>query len=67
MATTTSGLVFHFPVAANPAKIPTLLRVLSYSDSPILKGSILDQLALEQSTDNNRFDEARNLSENICN
>ena len=65
MVATTSGLVFHFPVAASPAKIPTLLRVLSYSDSPVLKGSILDQLALEQSTDKNRFDEARNLSENI--
>jgi hypothetical protein len=65
MATTTSGLVFHFPVAASPAKIPTLLRVLLYADAPVLKDSDLDQMALEQSTDHNRFIEARVLSEDI--
>ncbi len=65
MATTTPGLVFHFPVAASPAKIPTLLRVLLYADAPVLKDSDLDQMALEQSTDKNRFDEARSLSEDL--
>lgn len=65
MATTTSGLVFHFPVGASPAKIPTLLRVLLYADSPVRKDSDLDQMALEQSTDRTRFIEARGLSEDI--
>ena len=65
MATTTSGLVFHFPVGASPAKIPTLLRVLLYADSPVRKDSDLDQMALEQSTDSTRFIEARGLSEDI--
>ena len=65
MATTTSGLVFHFPVGASPAKIPTLLRVLLYAESPVRKDSDLDQMALEQSTDRTRFIEARGLSEDI--
>ncbi len=65
MATTTSGLVFHFPVGASPAKIPTLLRVLLYADTPVPKDSDLDQMALEQSTDRTRFLEARGLSEDI--
>ncbi len=65
MATTTSGLVFHFPVGASPAKIPTLLRVLLYADIPVPKDSDLDQMALEQSTDRTRFLEARGLSEDI--
>lgn len=65
MATTTSGLVFHFPVGASPAKIPTLLRVLLYADSAVRKDSDLDQMALEQSTDRTRFIEARGLSEDI--
>ncbi len=65
MATTTSGLVFHFPVGASPAKIPTLLRVLLYAESPVRKDSDLDQMALEQSTDSTRFIEARGLSEDI--
>jgi len=65
MATTTSRLVFHFPVGASPAKIPTLLRVLLYADSAVRKDSDLDQMALEQSTDRTRFIEARGLSEDI--
>src|SRR6266481_6319706 len=65
MATTTSGLVFHFPVGASPAKIPTLLRVLLYAESAVRKDSDLDQMALEQSTDRTRFLEARGLAEDI--
>ncbi len=65
MATTTSRLVFHFPVGASPAKIPTLLRVLLYAESAVRKDSDLDQMALEQSTDRTRFLEARGLSEDI--
>ena len=65
MATTTSRLVFHFPVGASPAKIPTLLRVLLYADTAVRKDSDLDQMALEQSTDRTRFIEARGLAEDI--
>jgi hypothetical protein len=65
MATTTSGLVFHFPVGASPTKIPTLLRVLLYAESTVRKDSDLDQMALEQSTDRTRFLEARGLAEDI--
>jgi hypothetical protein len=65
MATTTSGLVFHFPVGASPTKIPTLLRVLLYAESAVGKDSDLDQMALEQSTDRTRFLEARGLAEDI--
>jgi len=52
-------------VAATPAKIPHLLNVLQNADSPIFDGSLLDQMALEQSSDANRFDEARILAEQL--
>lgn len=65
MATTTSRLVFHFPVGASPTKIPILLRVLLYAESAVQKDSDLDQMALEQSTDRTRFLEARGLAEDI--
>lgn len=63
MATTPIKLTFHIAVAATPAKIPHLLNVLRDADGPIFEGTALDQLALEQSSDANRFDEARILSE----
>ncbi len=65
MATITNRIVFHFPVAASSTKIPILLRVLQYADSPLPNASTLDQMALEQSADINRFDEARILAENL--
>src|SRR5437868_1707096 len=65
MATTSPKLVFHFEKAHTPAKIPHLLSVLQNADLPILEGSVLDQMALEQSADVNRFDEARILAEQM--
>lgn len=65
MATTSPKLVFHFEKAHTPAKIPHLLSVLQNADLPILEGSVLDQMALEQSADANRFDEARILAEQM--
>ena len=63
MATTPTKLTFHIAVAATPTKIPHLLNVLRNADGPIFEGSVLDQVALEQSSDTNRFDEARVLAE----
>ena len=63
MATTPPKLTFHVAVSATPAKIPHLLSVLQNADMPILESIVLDQMALEQSSDTNRFDEARILAE----
>lgn len=60
---TTPKLTFHLAVAATPEKIPLLLNVLQNADTPIFESSVLDQMALEQSSDTNRFDEARILAE----
>jgi len=65
MVASNSKLVFHFPVAASPAKIPLLLQILAQSEIPIRKATDLDQKAFEQSTDTNRFLEARGLAEQI--
>jgi len=50
-------------VSATPAKIPHLLSVLQNAEMPIFESTVLDQMALEQSSDTNRFDEARILAE----
>jgi len=63
MASNSPKLTFHVAISATPAKIPHLLNVLQNADMPIFEGSILDQMALEQSSDANRFDEARILAE----
>ena len=63
MASTSSKLVFHFPVAAEPAKVLKTLRTLLYADEPIRTGPELDELTFEQNTDTNRFNEARSLAE----
>jgi len=63
MATTSPKLTFHVAVSATPAKIPHLLSVLQNADVPIFESTVLDQMALEQSSDTNRFDEARILAE----
>jgi hypothetical protein len=62
MATTTSELVFHFPVAATPTKIPKLLQVLLYAELPILTAAELDNIAFIQNTDTNQFEDARRLA-----
>nr|BBH87551.1 hypothetical protein KTC_23020 [Thermosporothrix sp. COM3] len=59
----TTALVFHFPVAATPTKIPKLLRVLLYAETPITRATELDELAFAENTDTNRFSEARKLAE----
>lgn len=65
MAKSAPRLVFHWPVAGSSAKIPTLLEVLARSEVPLTKSTELDELALEQSADKNRFDEARQLAEQV--
>jgi hypothetical protein len=65
MATTTSGLVFHFPVAATPTKIPKLLQVLQYTDRPIITAKDLDDTAFSENTDSNRFDEAQGFAKEM--
>jgi hypothetical protein len=63
MATPPLKLTFHVAVSATPTKIPHLLNVLQNADMTIFEGSVLDQMASEQSSDMNRFDEARILAE----
>ncbi|HEX2913492.1 MAG TPA: hypothetical protein VH186_22000 [Chloroflexia bacterium] len=63
MAVSVPKLTFHIPVAASPAKIPTLLQVLSETEEPVAKGPVLDELALERSTETTRFQESRVLAE----
>lgn len=65
MATTSNNLVFHIAVATNPTKISHLLKVLHDADEPVFERELLDQMALEQSSDSNRFDEARTLAEQL--
>ncbi|GCE49987.1 hypothetical protein EI42_01726 [Thermosporothrix hazakensis] len=64
-ATTSSGLVFHFPVAATPTKIPKLLRVLLHAQTPIRRAKDLDKIAFAEYSDTNRFNEARKLAEEV--
>ena len=66
MAVTTPKLVFHIEPSANPTKMPVLLQVVS-EDQSIVRGTILDQIALERSIDSNRFQEARLLAEEHLN
>jgi len=65
MVTTTSGLVFHFPVAATPTKIPKLLQVLQYAEGPILTAKDLEDVAFAENTDSNRFDEAQGFAKEM--
>jgi hypothetical protein len=65
MATTTAGLVFHFPVGATPTKIPKLLQVLLYTDSPIVTAKDLENIAFAENTDTNRFDEAQGFAKDV--
>lgn len=65
MATTPPKLTFHFPVAASPDKILILLRVLAEADEPILKSEDLDRMAFDLSSHNNRFTDARILTQHI--
>lgn len=62
MAQSSPNLVFHWPVAGSPDKIPILLQVLANSAEPLSK-SELDELAFEQSAVESRFAEARVLAE----
>lgn len=65
MVSTSGTIVFHFPVAAKPAKIPPLLNIVHFAEDPIQDAKVLDQLAFEQSDDENRFQDARSLAEEL--
>ena len=63
MAQPTSRLIFHWPVAGSPEKIPILLELIARADQPILSANELDQMALDYSGAESRFSEARVLAE----
>ena len=56
-------LSFHIEPAASPAKIPLLLQLLVETNRPISKGTDLDELARQHSSDLNQFYNARSLAE----
>src|SRR6266849_8104034 len=65
MATPPPKLTFHFEKAHSPAKVLHVLSVLQNVDKPIRESSVLDKMAIEQSADDTRFDEARNLAQQL--
>ena len=60
-----NNIVVHFDKAFAPNKILHVLKVLQDADTPIEEGAMWEQMAREQSVDDNRFDEARTIAQQL--
>ncbi len=60
-----NSIVFHFDKAFAPDRILHVLKVLQSADMPISEGVMWEQMAREQSIDDNRFDEARTIAQQL--
>jgi hypothetical protein len=61
----TSSVVFHFDKAFAPNRILHVLNVLQNAGIPISDSTQWEYMAGEQSTDANRFDEARTIAQQL--
>jgi hypothetical protein len=61
----TNSVVFHFDKAFEPNRILHALMVLQNAEVPILDGAVWEYMASEQSIDENRFDEARTIAQQL--
>lgn len=61
----TSSIVFHFDKAFAPNRILHVLKVLQTAEIPISDGAVWEYMASEQSIDENRFDEARTIAQQL--